>query len=74
MVGARCVAERCAPAVRPGAAAAGWTLKQGHNYNWTYIAPDGRKFSNRRTALTVAGPLQVRIRVRVRLGLGRSLP
>ena len=48
----------------PGAAAAGWTLKQGHNYNWTYIAPDGRKFSNRRTALKVAGPLQVKVRVR----------
>ena len=42
----------------PGAATAGWTLKLGHNYNWTYISPDGRKFSNRRTAQTVAGPLQ----------------
>ena len=26
----------------PGAAAAGWTVKAGHNYNWTYVAPDGR--------------------------------
>jgi hypothetical protein len=42
----------------PGAATAGWTLKEGHNYNWTYISPDGRRFSNRRTAQTVAGPLQ----------------
>ena len=42
----------------PGAATAGWTLKQGNNYTWTYISPDGRKFSNRRTAQTevTAGP------------------
>ena len=46
-----------------GAEAAGWTLKQGHNYNWTYISPDGRKFSNRKTAQTFAGPL---------LGLGAA--
>ena len=41
----------------PGAAAAGWSLKQGHNYSYTYISPDGRRFSNRRAAQAAAGSL-----------------
>jgi len=40
-----------------GAAAAGWSLKQGHNYSYTYISPDGRRFSNRRAAQAAAGSL-----------------